>query len=247
MEIEKDFDKFPPIEYLKEYYSDIGEENSAILKFLHNTYKNLEPANSLLEFGGGPTIYQLISASSKVNEIIFSEYSGANREEVKKWLNNNPGSFNWDSWFEFVLELENTETGENNLLKIKDRVKEKVKEVIKCDAYKGNPLEPKKYPGFDILSVCFVPESATDNENDYISFMKNIASLLRTRGTLVMMALKDAEYYQAGSLKFPAFPINENYLKNLLASMGFGRIKTETIPAEHDQGYKGIICLTATK
>lgn len=247
MTIQKDFNKFNPYDYLKEYYTKIGDENSALLRFFHKKYKKIKPKKSLLEFGGGPTIYQLISASSKVKEIVFSEYVKSNREEVKKWVNNAPDSFNWNDYFKFVLRLENKEINEKNLQNIKQRLRNKFKEIIKCDAYKQNPLYPKKYPLFDIVSICFVPESATDNSENYKLFMKNISNLLRTKGVLVMALLKNAKFYQVGKSKFPAYPVDEERVKNVLENLGFYQIDIESIDSEHEQGYEGMIFLTAIK
>jgi len=247
MVIQKDFNKFNPSDYLNEYYTSIGDENSALLRFFYKTYKKISPKNSLLEFGGGPTIYQLISASSKVKKIVFSEYVKANREAVKKWMNNKSNAFNWDNYFKFVLKLEKKKINKANLEQIKQRLREKTKDVVKCDAYKKSPLSPKKYPLFDIVSVCFVPESATDNEETYKLFMKNISGLLKNKGVLVMVLLKNAKFYQVGKTKFPAYPVDEEYVKSVLENLGFCDIKTESIEAEHEQGYEGMIFLTAIK
>ena len=48
------------------------------------------PNASLLEFGGGPTIYSLISACHRVGQITFADYAATNREEVQMWRNNTP-------------------------------------------------------------------------------------------------------------------------------------------------------------
>lgn len=247
MKIVKNFNKFSPIGYLNEYYRDIGYENGSLLNFLHQVYKKVRHKKILLEFGGGPTIYQLISASAKVDNIIFSEYSYKNRKEVKKWLENPTKAFNWDKYFEYVLKLEKKIVNKQNLTLIKNRLRVRIKKIIKCDAYKGNPLTPLNFRKFGVVSVCFCPESATGNEDTYFLFMKNISSLLRREGLLVMVLLKNAKYYKVGNLRFPAFPVDEGYVTNLLKGLGYKNIKTESIEAEHHQGYEGMIFLTANK
>ena len=49
----------------------------------------------LLEFGGGPTIYTLISAALHVKDITFAEYVDASRDEVRKWIERDPDAHNW--------------------------------------------------------------------------------------------------------------------------------------------------------
>lgn len=243
----KDFSKFSPSDYLKEYYCEIGRENKSLLKFFHEVYTGIGHKNTLLEIGGGPTIYQLISASSKVTKIIFSEFLKANREEIKKWMEKDSEAFNWDRYFEFVLKLENKKINKENLEKIKNRLRNKIKEIIRCDVYQKNPLEPKKYKNFDIISVNFVPESITDNEKEFILIMKNISSLLRTKGILVMTLLKGAKFYKVGKLKFPGFSVDERYIKKILSKLGYQNISIQSVDAEHNQGYEGLIFLTAIK
>lgn len=49
----------------------------------------------LLEFGGGPCIYSLISAAPHVKEIVFSEYLESCRNEVQLWKEKSPEAHNW--------------------------------------------------------------------------------------------------------------------------------------------------------
>ena len=57
-----------------------------------------------LEFGGGPTIYGLISASGYVSEIVFSDYVEENRKAVEEWKNAGPCGYDWGPYFKYVVE-----------------------------------------------------------------------------------------------------------------------------------------------
>ena len=76
------------------------------LKSIHEFYHeyhsswNQETAR-LLEFGGGPCIYPLISAAPHVNEIVFAEYAEEGRKEVELWKNNNPNAHDWTPYFRY--------------------------------------------------------------------------------------------------------------------------------------------------
>ena len=69
-------------EFYRKYGSDLDVESARVL-----------------EFGGGPCIFPLISAASHVKEIVFSEYLESCREEVKLWKDKNPESHNWTPYF----------------------------------------------------------------------------------------------------------------------------------------------------
>src|SRR5689334_2040520 len=71
---QNDFASFSPAAYLQEYYDHIGPENDELLRFFAEAFKLVPPETVMLEFGGGPTIYQLISAAVKVSTIDFTDY-----------------------------------------------------------------------------------------------------------------------------------------------------------------------------
>ena len=58
----------------------------------------------VLHFGGGPAIYDLISAAPYAEEIIFAEYSQENRKEVAAWRERSPDAYDWSPYFRFVLQ-----------------------------------------------------------------------------------------------------------------------------------------------
>src|SRR3989338_6776464 len=124
-----DYSMFSPAQYLEAFYgeTDEGAEGSFLMKFFHDAYLALPDNLNILEVGGGPTIYQLISASSKAKEIIFSEYADENIAEVKKWLSADETAFNWDDYFKMVLKYEGKVTSFDNLNSIKFRLHSRLK------------------------------------------------------------------------------------------------------------------------
>ena len=81
-----------------------------MLDFFHHTYTTMRPTKKLLEVGGGPTIYQLISASSKVESITFSDFNVTNLTEVRNWADGKPTAFDWSSYVKYVATLEGQES-----------------------------------------------------------------------------------------------------------------------------------------
>ncbi len=90
---------FPSKEYLKRFTDPTADPMKIHIKFLnawHEFYQEhrseFSDSSSLLEFGGGPTLYSLISASKYVNSITFADYAESNRNEIIDWKNNSSGS-----------------------------------------------------------------------------------------------------------------------------------------------------------
>lgn len=83
---------FPSKEYLRRFIdptADPMKVHSKFLKAWHKFYSGYTNGSSsscaLLEFGGGPTIHSLISASQHVETITFADYAESNRTEITTW------------------------------------------------------------------------------------------------------------------------------------------------------------------
>ena len=177
-----DFSTFSAREYLKEFYPSLNPENEFLLKFYHDFYASIPHQRTLLEIGGGPTIFQLLSASRKVDEIIFSEYAQSCRDEVNLFLKDDPNSWNWDTYIQFEINLEkNMETIEF----MKTLLRSRIRNVIPCDVYMKNPLEPEDYPPFDILTMGGVVDCISKTEEDLKLGLENSFSLLKQDGYFV--------------------------------------------------------------
>ena len=74
----------------------------SIHDFYRNYHSNWDPDTArLLEFGGGPSIYPLISAAPYVSEIVFAEYAEEGRREIELWKNDDPTAHDWTPYFRY--------------------------------------------------------------------------------------------------------------------------------------------------
>lgn len=85
-------------------------EDVAVLDFQRFVAKELldiypEDNISVLDVGGGPTVYQHIMMSLQAGNITHLEFLEQNRDEVNLWIRGEGGSHNWDSYFELVQKL----------------------------------------------------------------------------------------------------------------------------------------------
>ena len=99
------FEAFGSRAYLEEYYSTIDYENDELLKFYARNYREIGKVKSVLEFSGGPTVYSLISAVVKAEEIHFSDYLAHNRHEVRRWLRGHKQAFDWNHFIKRVFKI----------------------------------------------------------------------------------------------------------------------------------------------
>lgn len=73
-------------------YFGLAEENSG---------------DELLELGTGPNLIASTFASRRFKKIYLSDYSEANNESIRKWINKEEGAWNWGPFFEQVAKMEN--------------------------------------------------------------------------------------------------------------------------------------------
>ncbi len=239
---------FDTKEYLQEYYRDIDSENEFLLNFYNKVYHlGLAKGGSLLEVGGGPTIYQLISASGSVGSITFTEYEQSNRDEIKMWKRGNHDSaFDWSHYFKYVSEIE---LGDGNQWKLlQDRLRNKIISVEPVDLLKSNPFPASTDKNFDIVSSAFCIEGIVSDKPYLEIFLGKLLNKLKVDGYLVTTTILECEKYKLGNNYFPSIYIKEHELTNLLSKRFNMEIllKTST-QASIDRGYKEILAICAKK
>lgn len=106
-------ERFKAAEYLKNYYAHIdaamvqryvvqktaASETARIMIHMaevavpeiKSVFGDRKP--TVLELGGGPTLYQLFSIADTVKEIHFTDYTEDNLREVRKWVHREGGGF----------------------------------------------------------------------------------------------------------------------------------------------------------
>ncbi len=250
--VDSAFAPFDPRAYLNEYYSHVGNENQSLLRFLDEAYTRIFTeidAAKILEFGGGPTIYQLISAARYPVSIDFSEYLDANLKEVQLWLQDAPGQFHWDSFIRYVLDREGAHSHPSAIAQRQQHIRNKIERLLYCDAKDPDPLGSAFLSPYDIVSVNFVLESITTEMAEWDVFADHVAPLVRPNGYLLMCAIMGASSYRVGKLYFPAVPISPEIIETKLKQQGFSIMLTQAITAEHkdEQGYDGIFMVLARK
>lgn len=240
---------FEPRDYLQEYYADIGCENFALLQFAVRAFRSIPPDGILLDFGGGPTIYPLIAAADRVREIHFCDYLDKNISEVRRWLQGDPSAFNWREFVKATLELEsNSDHTQQAISQRESLVRQRVTRLFKCDANNILPIDDPQV--YDTLVTNFCAESVADCWEQWRKFFRNIVSLLKPNGFLLLSALKGATCYPVGEMLLPAVSIREGDLIQALIEEGFdaGSIVIESIPADRpSRQYEGLILVMAKK
>ena len=182
-----------------------------------------------------------------MREIVFAEFLECNRRELVKWIFGAEDAVDWTQYIDFVLALEGGNPTKDERQEIVRRVSKCITQIVECDAHLPNMLSPRTFHPFDVVSSSFCLECITGEEEKFIEFVSKLGTYLRPGGTLVLVLLKNARAYKVGDKLFPVFPLDESYITALLRALGYADIDVRTTPPEADQGYAGLIALTAKK
>ena len=221
----KDYlDKFSPLSYLNTYVDIEGRRH--MLNCYHKAFSALPRDITILDYGSGPSIVGAISAAAKASSIVLSDYSPANRQCVRDWLENKPGAFDWDPHFSFVVkELEGG--SDEDVLKRKQDVRRLVNEIAHCDLTQDPPIEEKYNKLYDIVISSFVLESVATSYEDYLSMMHRITKLINPGGTLLLYGIENNDSYTVGDFIFKDFPVSSERVITTMNCCGFGNIHVD--------------------
>ncbi|KAM5271788.1 indolethylamine N-methyltransferase-like [Ctenodactylus gundi] len=221
----EDYEKeFDPKDYLATYYafdSGLVAENE-ILKFnLKNLFQTFSVGgvggDVLIDIGTGPTIYQLLSACETFREIIVSDYSQQNLRELEKWLNQEPGAYDWSPAVQYVCELE----GDRSRWQEKEaRLRRTVTRLLKCDVTQAHPLGSAQVPLADCVLTLLALESACLDVAAYRAAVQSLAGLLKPGGHLVTMVALHSQHYMVGPKKFFGLHLEKETVETALQDAG---------------------------
>ena len=234
-QVSKDYEMFDPWAYLEYQYGEVDAFHHHSLKHIHDFYKSYgSPSSGLkvLDFGAGPVIAYVISASLYASEIVLSEYLERNRKVLQMWLDRDPNAPNWSPFFEYVVqELEGKSKEE--AAKREEKLRQVVKAVIPCDIHKDPPVEPAYCGPYDVIVTSFCLENACNSLEEVSGAVSKLAKLLKPEGKLVIITMDgpgDTFFYMVGEKKFTSLSISEEALTTILQQNGFHDITFQCQP-----------------
>ncbi|KAM3922652.1 nicotinamide N-methyltransferase-like [Leptodactylus fuscus] len=226
-------DEFNPKDYLQTYYEPgegtlLGEWTDFVLKNLHETFTlGGVRGETVLDFGTGPSIYQLLSACEVFDNIIVSDFLEQNRAEFQKWLKKDPDAFDWTHIIKSVCELE----GNGDDVEEKaEKLRSKVKEVLKCDALKENPYDPVVLPPVDCLLSCLCLEAPCKDMKSFCNVLKNFQDLIKPGGHLMILSVMNSTFYYVGKSYFSSLTVKKEDLEMAFKEAGYQIEKAVYVP-----------------
>uniref|UniRef100_A0A8C3YQT4 Nicotinamide N-methyltransferase n=1 Tax=Catagonus wagneri TaxID=51154 RepID=A0A8C3YQT4_9CETA len=216
---------FNPQDYLEKYYN-FGARHSAEVQILRQLLKNLfkifcldgVKGDLLIDIGSGPTIYQLLSACESFKEIVATDYTDQNLQELEKWLKKEPGAFDWSPVVTYVCELEgNRVKGPEK----EEKLRRAVKRVLKCDVTQSRPLGAVPLPPADCVLSTLCLHAACPDLPTYRAALGHLRGLLRPGGFLVLVDALKSSYYLLGEQRFSSLCLGREAVEAAVREAGY--------------------------
>ncbi|XP_074072817.1 nicotinamide N-methyltransferase [Macrotis lagotis] len=230
---------FNPQTYLEKYYTfgpNPSAENQILMHILRKLFKTFSSGrvkgDLLIDIGTGPTIYQLLSACESFKEIVVSDYTDQNLEELKRWLKKDLKAFDWSPVVKYVCELEGD--GEKWAEK-EESLRQKVKHILKCDVTQNQPLGPVSLPQADCLLTALCLDAACKDLPTYQQALKNLSSLLKPGGFLVFIDALKSSYYMIGDQRFFSLSLTQEAVKDAVVKAGYTIQEFEVISQSYSK------------
>ncbi|KAJ8368553.1 hypothetical protein SKAU_G00085810 [Synaphobranchus kaupii] len=220
-------------EYLRSFYRAPDDVSSFMLRHLNETFSSGNIKGSrLIDIGSGPTIHGLISASKYFEEIMVSDFTDSNRREIEKWLNKEEGRFDWSPTIQFVCELESRSRSSEE---VEQRLRQAVKQVLRCDVRQENPFHPLTVEPADCILSSLCLEAACKDLETYRRALQSIAALLKPGGVLVLIGVLNESFYIVGQQRFSCLVLSQSFIEETLRDLGFSIKQVNILPSKESE------------
>jgi hypothetical protein len=244
-----DFNRFfNPRTYLEENFGAVDDEDLFTIRFICSCLKPIEHPLSIHEFGGGPTLYSVAALVSKAREIHFSDAVEANLREVETWIKASPAAFDWKDHIRLALEAEGLPVDQNAIIKREADMRRLITKIMVCDAQAPNPLEPYHF-SYDLVTAHHCTDVAATNVDEWFQVIKNVSSLVRPGGYLLLSVTTGSTSYTVGDKVFHCVDLTPTQIEKGYCLSGYDpvSIHIQTHRNELQREYSGIIMAIGRK
>ena len=140
-------------------------------------YKRANLANArIIEFGGGPTIWSLISAVRYAETITFTDFGQQNVDFLKTWKAGGSESYDFSSLIRYAVADVEGDRSESAASERQDALRSKMAAILKADVTAADPVDASLVGHFDVVSLHYCLLHAVKTHDDYAPCLANLGS-----------------------------------------------------------------------
>ncbi len=219
---------FDPLKYLNSFFGT-AREHKEVVQCMLSFYKSLHGKNlKLLELGGGPSLRDVLAASSSCAEIVFTDYCEQNLGEIRRWLDKDAKAFDWSPFTRLVLEGEGLEPTQEAVKKREEHLRSAISTVAHCDLAESPPVALELSGPYDVVNCDNVLDAVCGTPHQFYAAVDMLSKLAKKDGGhLVVVGGLDTEFYPAG-VDFPTpLDIDEEDFRLAFEKAGLVDIKVQ--------------------
>nr|XP_060635636.1 nicotinamide N-methyltransferase-like [Anolis sagrei ordinatus] len=108
-----------------------------------------------------------------------------------------------------------------------EKLRKAIKQVLKCDVTLANPFDPVEIHPVDCILSTYCIEAACKDLDTYRSAMKNVGSLVKPGGHLILAVALEETFYMVGPHKFSSLYLTPEVIRDVLKGAGFDIVSSE--------------------
>lgn len=202
-----------------EEWNEDKSEIPFLLKQHHKFWSSFrrDDCLSLLEFGGGPALSNLISAAKVANDITFADYTDSNRVAVNSWIMGDPCAHNWSSMIRYVVNDLEKDFDKHAVLTRSQEMRRKIQPAVPCDITQYPIVSGAPY---DVVSTSFCIEECSSSLQEYQDNIAKLSDILTPKGYLHMAGNFHESFYIVGKHTFRVFPLEASVVLEAVENAG---------------------------
>ena len=227
-----------PKVYLADYYADVEPDERETIAYFVEAMRCVEPGQPVLLFGVGPTLHHVFLAAGHASEIHLADYLPANLDEIRRWLDREPDAHDWRPFVRYTLECEGVaHPTETDVTCREELTRARIAKLLHGDAGRPEPVGGR----YATVISAYCADSATADRATWETYMRHIAGRVQPGGTFVTAALRRCRGYVVGDKRFPSADVDEQDLRDALASRFDASVEVRELEGHEAQGYGGIV------
>jgi hypothetical protein len=237
-------------DYLSEYYCEVMADERFALAFLQESLERLPEVDVALDYGCGPTVHHSVALVEKAKEIHLADYLDDNLNAIRSWIGCRSNAHDWTTFTRYILELQgNEDPSVEAIARAEDMTRQKITNLWQSDAGDTDPLGSQMREFYPLVTTHYCAEGATNDHETWALYMRNICSLVKPGGALIVSACGAADFYTVADKTFPCAGVSGLDVLTSLQQNGFRDIdlRVRSVPDHSDQGYSSVIFACAIK
>jgi hypothetical protein len=239
-------DVFRPEDYLH-YFDEPDHEDKFSLQFWSKHIQRLPPDVRVLEYGGGPALYSVLTLAHKAAAIHFSDYVPANLDAVRAWIKGAPDAFNWNAYTQVILELQDMPGDVAAIAQREAKLRRAITHISEGDARTTEMLVDAQ-PPYDVIGAHHCLDVAARDLPDFKRMLRTLSAMLADGGLFLLSVTTGTTDYTVDHTVFPCLDLSEAEVQAALIEAGFAAeyIERAAMPVERAE-YSGVLLHAAWK